>query len=442
MALTFNDYLRALKEPVITPCIKMEWLNPDGTVAYEITQDLYNTTGTLNINYQAGCRRTFNIQIHNADNRYDVVLNKIWFGQQIKLSLGIYINNEAYLLPQGIFYITNPTEIYNTSTRAIQLNCTDKWAYLDGSLFGNLDGIYQTPLNANIFTAIKDLLLTTKGNGYPIDPIPPLLNNYFLEKEVTLYNGDKVPIVNTPFTARIDRGQTYADVLLQFNTMLAGMMYYNEHGQLVVEPNDYDLLDRDKEVLWKFTPDNTEMLSKSTEFKFTEMYNDIITVGAVLNGNLATGRATNKNIRSDTCVQLIGAKTKVFEDTNYYADELAQSWAEFLLKQYTVVNKSINLTCSPLYHLDVNKIITITDPKKNYDEERFLINSLTIPLSYAGSMTINATSVNDLIYADSNDSGNETEKETGFILAERGKQNYSGYWMDEKTWDENKVWYD
>ena len=49
---------------------------------------------------------------------------------------------------------------------------------------------------------------------------------------------------------REERGGTYADVLLQFNTMLAGMMYYNEFGQLTVEPNDYDLLDRDKEILW------------------------------------------------------------------------------------------------------------------------------------------------------------------------------------------------
>lgn len=400
MPLTFNDYLNALREPVLFPCLRMEWLNADGTVAYEITQDLYNTTGTLNINYQAGARRSFNIQVHNADKRYDVVINKIWFGQQLRLSLGLNINGENYFIPQGIFYITNPTNIYNPSERMVQLNCTDKWAYLDGSLFGNLDGIYQVPLNTNIFTAIKELLATEKGNGYPIDPIPPLVNNYFLTKMVKLSDGSEVPIINTPYTLRVERGSTYADVLLQFNTMLAGMIYYNEYGQMIIEPNDYDLLDRDKEVVWKFTPDNTEMFSKSTEYKFTETYNDIMTFGAVLNGNLATGRATNKNVQSDTCVQLIGTKTKVFEDTNYYADELAQEWAEFLLKQYTVLNKSLNITCSPMYHLDVNKVIEVTDPDGDYHEEKFLINSLSIPLSYSGSMTVNATSVNDLIYSD------------------------------------------
>ena len=400
MAVTFNDYLKALQEPVLVPCIRMEWLHADGTVAYEITQDLYNTTGTLNINYQAGARRSFNIQIHNVDSRYDIMIDKIWFGQQLRLSLGLIIDGEYYFIPQGVFYITNPTEIYNPSQRTIQINCTDKWAYLDGSLFGNLDGIYQVPLNTNIFTAIKQLLLTEKGNGYSIDSIPPLVNNYFLTKMVSLSDGSKVPIINTPYTLRVERGSTYADVLLQFNTMLAGMIYYNEYGQMIIEPNDYDILDRNKEVVWRFNPGNSEMLTKSTEYKFTEMYNDIMTFGAVLNGNLATGRATNRNVRSDTCVQRIGYKTKVFEDTNYYADELAQSWAEFLLRQYTILNRSITLTCSPMYHLDVNKIIEITDVENNYRQEKFLINSLSIPLSYSGVMTINATSVNDLIYND------------------------------------------
>lgn len=405
MALTFQDYLTALKEPVLYPCIKMEWLNADGTVAHEVTQDLYNTSGTLNITYQAGARRTFNIQIHNEDHKYDVIIDKVWFGQQIRLSLGLIINNEMFFLPQGVYYITNPTEIYNPSERMVQLNCTDKWAYLDGSLFGQTDGIYQVPLNANIFEAIKTLLQTEKGNGYPIDNIPPLVNNYFFTQKTTLSDGTEVPIINTPYTLRKDRGSTYADVLLDFNTMLAGMIYYNEYGQLIVEPNDFDLLDRNKEILWTFTPDNSEMFSKSTEYKFTETYNDILTYGAVLNGNLATGRATNTNIQSDTCVQRIGYKTKVFEDTNYYSDELAQKWAEFLLKEYTVVNKSLNITCSPMYHLDVNKIILVTDPEKGYDQERFLINSLTIPLSFSGAMTINATSVNDLIYSESGSEG-------------------------------------
>lgn len=395
MALTFYDYLEALKRPVIVPCLKLEWLNPDDTVDYEITTDLYNTNGMLNVTNQSGCRRTFNLQIHNEDGKYNIDVNKVWLGQKVKLYLGLYIDGVPYLIQQGVFYITNPTDIVNPSTKCIQLNCTDKWAYLDGSLFGNLDGIYKIPVNSNIFNATKELLLTDRGNGIPLDSTKPNISTFFNTKMTKLSNGMLVPILNTPFTATIDKGQTYADVLLQFNTMLAGVIYYDTVGRLNIEPNEEDLLDKNKEIVYKFDQYNSTILSKSQEFRFTDVFNDILCVGATTNGYLAKGRATNNNIKSDLCVQRIGKKTKVYEDTNYYTDDLCQDWANYLLRNNTILQTSINIATIPLYHLDVNKLITITNPKNHLQEEKFLINSLSIPLGL-GQMTISAASVNEL----------------------------------------------
>ena len=395
MALTFYDYLEAVKKPVLVPCLKLEWLNPDDTVAYEITTDLYNTNGTLNVTNQSGCRRTFNLQIHNVDGKYDIDVNKVWLGQKVKLYLGLYIDGTPYLIQQGVFYLTNPTDIMNTAENCIQLNCTDKWAFLDGTLFGNLDGIYKVPVNSDIFKAVKALLLTDRGNGIPIDSTKPNISSFFNTKMTTLSNGESVSVLRTPFTATIDKGQTYADVLLQFNTMLAGVIYYDTVGRLNIEPNETDLLDKDKEILYKFDQNNCDILGKSREFKFTDVYNDIICVVATTNGLLAKGRATNNNVKSDLCVQRIGKKTKVYEDTNYYSDGLCQDWANYLLRTNTTLQTSISLTTVPLYHLDVNKLITITNPKNHLKEEKFLINSLSIPLGL-GQMTISASSINEL----------------------------------------------
>ena len=395
MALTFYDYLEAVKKPVLVPCLKLEWLNPDDSIAYEITTDLYNTNGTLNVTNQSGCRRTFNLQIHNVDGKYDIDVNKVWLGQKVKLYLGLYIEGTPYLIQQGVFYLTNPTDIMNTAENCIQLNCTDKWSYLDGSLFGNLDGIYKVPVNSDIFDAIKALLLTDRGNGVPIDSTKPNISTFFNTKMTTLSNGELVSVLKTPFTATIDKGQTFADVLLQFNTMLAGVVYYDTVGRLNVEPNETDLLDKDKEILYKFDQNNSDILGKSQEFKFTEVFNDILCVGATTNGYLAKGRATNNNIKSDLCVQRIGKKTKVYEDTNYYSDGLCQDWANYLLRNNTILQTSLSLQTIPLYHLDVNKKKTITNTKYHLKEEKFLINSLSIPLGL-GQMTISATSINEL----------------------------------------------
>ena len=339
-SVTFYDYLDALEKPVLIPCLKLEWLNPDDTISHEITADLYNTNGTLNITNQNGCRRTFNLQIHNDDGRYDIDVNKIWLGQKVKLYLGLYIGDTPYFIQQGVFYITNPTDIMNTAERCIQINCTDKWSYLDGSLFGTLDGIYKVPVGSNIFTATKQLLMTDRGNGLPLDATMPNISTFFNNKKTTLSDGTKVSILNTPFTATIEKGQSYADVLLQFNTMLAGCIYYDSVGRLNIEPNEDDLLDKNKEIVYNFTQNNCEILGKSREYQFSNVYNDVLCVGATINGYMAKGRATNTNIKSDLCVQRIGKKTKVFEDTNYYSDELCQDWANYLLRRNTILQSS------------------------------------------------------------------------------------------------------
>lgn len=393
--LTFYDYLDALEQPVLIPCLKLEWLNPDDTVSHDITTSLYNTNGTLNITNQNGCRRTFNLQIHNADGRYDIDVNKIWLGQKVKLYLGLYIGDTPYFIQQGVFYITNPTDIMNTSTKCIQINCVDKWGFLDGTLFGNLDGIYKVPVGADIFGATKKLLMTDRGNGLPIDGTMPNISTYFNTKKVKLSDGTMVSVLKTPFTATIEKGQTYADVLLQFNTMLGGCIYYDIMGRLNIEPNEDDLLDANKEIVHAFDQYNCEILSKSRNYHFTDVFNDVYCVGATNNGYIAEGRATNTNVQSDLCVQRIGKKTKVFEDTNYYADELCQGWANYLLRQNTILQSSITLTTVPMYHLDVNKLITITNEKNHLEQEKFLINSLSIPLGI-GQMSMSVISVNEL----------------------------------------------
>ena len=48
-----------------------------------------------------------------------------------------------------------------------------------------------------------------------------------------------------------------------------------------------------------------------------------------------------------------------------------------------------------MYHLDVNKLITITNEKQHLKQEKFLINSLSIPLGL-GQMSMSVTSVNEL----------------------------------------------
>ena len=61
-----------------------------------------------------------------------------------------------------------------------------------------------------------------------------------------------------------------------------------------------------------------------------------------------------------------------------------------LLYQYTSYNESISLQCIPIYHLDVNTRIGVTDPESNISGD-YIIHTISIPLDISGSMSISAT---------------------------------------------------
>ena len=517
--------------------VKVEWLNPDETVKFEFTNSLYDINVDLNVNYQNGSRRSCTLTLKNDKHQFPINFNNLWFGQKFKLWMGIYLDNETpFYIPQGVFYISNPQDIYQPSTKTIKINGVDKWAYLDGTLHGKLAGTYQTNINTDLYDATRSLLklpatgrsatfkgvsnailseffkvtnnspgyfqydnetesyisnqegsnisktilipkfdmavsfkyeyyTTTQisstlssrfyikvgegdkertifsivnksqqGTGYfnefiragepitiyfrkregyssrrssfsdikirlsnddIIDPTPPFISPYFLTK-TTNVNGIDTEVWKCPYTAKVERGKSYADVLLEYATILCAHIYYDANGRLTIEPmidTADDITDTNKEILWHYTVDEKTLLGLTQTYNFDKVYNDIIVLGNVANGYQFKARVQNQNILSDTCVQKIGLKTKEpIEDNQYYSDEQCKELAIYYAKIDTILQKSGDIESTPLYHLDVNKLVSISTPNNNMSKELFLITGFS--LNSSGKMSVNVTSVN------------------------------------------------
>ena len=402
----YQLYLKTLKTDFVK-LARLDFLNPDGSIAFSIDNNVHNARsgafiqeGNLTVNLQNGERRKAQVTLSNLDGVYDYNVNNVWFGQQIRLMMGLVLpNGEDYYLPQGVFYVTNPQEVFQPGNKIVTYDLDDKWAYLDGTLFGNLDGIYEVALNENIFTAIDSVLKMDRGNGYAVDSAPPLFTNYYNGRTVTLPSGETLPVTNTPYTYRCGSTDgTYADVILEMNTMLAGWIGYDPTGRLRLDPSQDDILDVDKPVLWEFTPAEPEFLGATYTIKNTDVYNDIIIEGESLDSySPARGRATNMDPRSDTNIYgALGRRTKRLSATGYYADSQCNELAEWYLKRYTILQKSISISSSQMFHLAENQLITIrrTD-KEGAPVERHLLTGFTLPIGQTGEMTLNATSVQD-----------------------------------------------
>lgn len=401
----YLNYLEACRRPFTKLC-KLEFLQPDNSVAYVLNNDASNRRsrafiqgGSISVNLQNGQRRQASVTLANLDGEYDYAVNKIWFGQKIRLSEGLILpNGEEFYLPQGVFYVKDPKEALMPAERTAQYELVDKWAMLDGTLGGGLDGIYEVPVNSSIFTAISTLLKEDMGNGQPYDDVEPIFTNYYNGLTTTLPDGSVVSNVLTPYTLRIDsESGTRADVILGLNTMLAGWVGYDQTGRFRLMPSQDDILDTTKPIQWTFSPLETQFLGATYSVKNTDLRNDVIIMGEALGSDpQANGRATNLDPASDTNVNLIGYKTYRESKQGFYTDDICEAQAVFELKRRTVLQKAVSISSTQMFHLAENNLVEIRRlDKPGSPVERHLVQGFTRPLAQTGAMTVSAVSVQD-----------------------------------------------
>lgn len=405
----YQNYLTALLGDFVKVA-RLDFLNPAGNVAFSLNNDPNNRRskafiqdGTISCNLQNGRRRQASITLDNLDSDYDFSVEHIWFGQQLRISEGLILpDGTEFYIPQGIFEIENPEEALEPGRKTATYSLVDKWANLDGTLFGNLEDVYKVEAGTNIFSAIAALLTLDRftmdsGGANPIDPLAPIFTDYYNGKTQTLTDGTVVPLIQAPYDFLSDSTGTMADVVLGLAEMIAGDVGYNQTGRLVILPSQEDILDSDKPVLWDFRQNQKPLQSVTYITKAPDVYNDVIVVGATSDVNeTARGRAQNLDPVSDACVSRIGRKTKRIEMSNYYSDKICEDYAAWQLKRFSTVSKEVTVNCSQMFHIVENELITLqrTDKPGN-PVERHLVTGFSRPIGQTGSMTINCVSVND-----------------------------------------------
>ena len=427
MAITesqkYQEYLRIISNPdFMIPLTKIEFLNPNNTVAYALDgtykrkygypdSRAFLQDGTVNISLNNGQRRTASIRFENLDNAFDYAINKLWFGRRVRLLKGVTLKDGSeYYISQGVFYLNSPKTGWKPNSRTAEYSLVDKWAYLDGTLFGNLENTYEVPAfvsgstteRTNIFEAMQGILqLSIFDHKYTpdkvkqVDNAKPIFTDYYNNRYTTI-NGQQVAMNLMPKTVTTSMGGTYGKVLLDLNSLIAGWIGYDSNGALRVDASADDLNDADKPVMWKIYDNSKTFFGFDETANPSQVYNDIIVWGENLDGGVVGARATNYDPTSDTNANLIGLKTYVESSDINYTNEQCQALANWYLKRKTVLQKSVTISCSQMFHLRENNLISVLrSDKPNKPIEKHLIQAISIPLSEKGSCQITATSVND-----------------------------------------------
>ena len=417
-AQQYQQYLKIISNPdKMTKLVRLDFLNDDGSIAFSIDNNerrgtsVYSANsraflqdGTLSVSLQNGKRRQASITFANLDGEFDFAVNKLWFGQKVRLMMGVTLSDGyQFYLPQGVFYINSPTLDWKPNSRQASYSLTDKWAYLDGSLFGELQDTYEIGTGENIFGAMQAVLQLSRFSLAPtsnvmdmIDPITPIFTDYFNNRTTTV-NGQAYPNNLVPYEVVIERGQNYANILLDLNSLIAGWIGYDATGTLTVLPSENDIADQTKPVQWDFNTNSKTFLGLSETADLGEVYNKLIIIGEAKDSEYSpVGVAINNDAASDTSIGRIGLKVKTESASGYYTKEQCAALAAFKLKRSTVLQKSVTFSCSQMFHLQENNLVTVLrSDKQGSPIERHLIQSFSIPLSQTGQMSITATSVTD-----------------------------------------------
>lgn len=402
--MTKNDlYKKQLRTSFHKLC-RLRFLNPDGSTAFSLDNNHLNgrshafiEEGSITANLQNGQRRTATVKLNNVGGEFEYNVNKLWFGQEIAIDEGLILQNgEEYYIQQGVFVLTSPEEVYSTEETVVHLNLVDKWAMLDGTLYGNLEGAYEVAVDTNIFEPIAMLLSEDKGNGRPVDRMKPIFTEYYNKMTQLLPDGTEASLVKSPYTLTVNDG-TIADVIIGLVTMVNGLVGYDTTGTLRIDPSQDDIDDSKKPVIWQFSPEETTLLGLTYTVNNTDVYNDYIVVGEELDDyTQPAGRAQNYDPKSDTNINLIGRKTIRESASGFATNTQCIDLAAWKLKRSAILQKSVSISCSQIFHIELNHLVTIvrTDKKKR-PVERHLVQGFTRPLTSNGNMTINAVSVHD-----------------------------------------------
>ena len=219
-------------------------------------------------------------------------------------------------------------------------------------------------INSNPITIkSEDWRTTLYMQGSQSDALGRASNDYYEELKnewVKLYNIEEGKFLADPVehSDRIDYYLDFIDVdssIAKFNIKNIGKrtkVIKDDSINCIFEPviPDYVIIERGK--------DNTDYLIRECNNKGQ----DFILVDSSIYRNIYPG----------------GRNNSAFE------------MVKTLLNEYTSYNESISLQCLPIYYLEPNTRITVNNPESHIHGD-YIINSMSIPLSINGTMTISAT---------------------------------------------------
>lgn len=401
-----NYYYRALASLYKSQRLRIDFLDHQENTLYRVEQDIDSSdAGKIVNNNEQGTRRSFSFNLINVNGIYNLLdEDTFWFNRKFRVYLGIAYQDDTFWFSKGVYITQNAT--LDSTTKTVSLNGVDKYAQLDGTLnvlqADEIDTVFE--VGSKISNVIHDILMLDIGNGMVLDPVEPIIDpdigNQKLYKEFTM-----------------SAGSYYGDFLTEIMTSFGCDIFYDTMGRLTVRR----IFNDDRPYWYAFKSPAYNFVDEIWGYQSPQITIDMKGVNKItvstenVNYPNVSETAINNNPRSPLCANKIGRRTftenggiiyiSLGDETIDTPETKCREYAEYRLMQETCIALEASFQCPPLYHLCEGDVITITDAALGFDQESFIINSITVSTG-TDSMSITATNLkylptdiyNDAIY--------------------------------------------
>ena len=371
-----ENYIRLCKSQTLNVKVKVELLDHYENTLREITTKVSATDGNINVKYNQGVRRTCDITI--SDINSEMIPNNeyspFFVNKKFKIYVGLYKSNYrpyqddvTFWFSQGIF-ITKDCD-YDKKNKVLHLSGVDKFGFFTKDLNQHtLQETYHINADSKLGKLISDIITISMGNGMPTDPKTPIIHTSFVDQVL-------------PYDIEKTANETIGDILVEIATAFNADIYYDVDGHLVFEPNIIDDYNRQAPV-FEFGKNDSALIDMTLDFNYGDIVNQITVTGDNSDGVVYSSTATNENPTSSLRVSNIGIKAADIEETAMgYSDKRCSDYANYLLKKKMRMAIAGAVTCTPLPHLDCNRIVKVYQNEGDVNEIDFLIEEIQIPLS-------------------------------------------------------------
>lgn len=376
--------INMLKNNYAYPRWRIYVLFPDEVINYEIPNEDIKLGGSFSENYQDGQRKSLSFSLYNESGKYSPNVNMFWANTRLRLDMGVeLISGETVWFQAGVFVVSNAQDSISTSEKMVQITAKDKFSLFEDKT-GTIESTYEIPEGTEIEEVFKTILLSDMGDGSPFDIKPIIYHSSFKGKK-------------TQATISKSAGETYGSILLELATQLSAEIFYNSQGCLTLVPTNETSLDVDKPLLFDFADENGDFSGLDFSFDMSSIVNKIVVIGSSIKGQVVSATAVNDDAASPLCYQKIGYRTgSIINDSNITTEVLAQERAQYELRKQLILKSStsISVLFNPL--LAVNNLVAITNEHFNLSHERFLIQSISCPLDYSGTMSVTISNIKNL----------------------------------------------